>query len=306
MNTKHAKGVICTVIGGIFWGFSGCCGEYLFTQKGVSSEWLTTVRLIISGIILILFSALRYQGKAFSFIKSPSSTVRILLYGTAGLMFCQFSYLKSIQLTNAATGTVIQYLGPVLIMLYVCIRKLKMPNFIEILTLILAVFGTFLIATHGNPTTLVLSPDGLFWCILSAVSVMFYTLLPEKVVPIYGAPIVNGVGMLAGGILLAFIVNFPSLHQDIDLGVILGVSGIILFGTVIAFTLYIYGVSTIGPVKASVIASIEPVSSAVISVVWLKNKFMPIDILGFVMIISTIFILSLNKKDQTKSSEGKE
>ncbi len=298
MNKNFAKGVILTVIGGICWGFSGCFSEYLFNEKGVVSEWLTTVRLILSGIILIVFSAIRYRGKAFAFIKSRSDTLRILLYGTAGLMFCQFAYLKSIQLTNAATGTVIQYLGPVLVMLYVCLRKLRIPNIIEISTLFLAVFGTFLIATHGNPTTLVLSPIGLFWCILSAISVVFYTLLPEKVVPLYGAPIVNGIGMLAGGILLAFIVNFPSLHQDIDLGVILGVSGIVLIGTVIAFTFYIYGVSTIGPVKASVIASIEPVSSAVISVVWLKHDFKMIDIIGFVMIISTIFILSFNKKNE--------
>ena len=40
MNTPKTgalKGILCTVVGGIFWGFSGTCGEYLFSHYEVST-----------------------------------------------------------------------------------------------------------------------------------------------------------------------------------------------------------------------------------------------------------------------------
>ena len=47
MRTKNAKenffGVLLTLAGGILWGFSGACGQFLFTQKGVVSTWLVPV-----------------------------------------------------------------------------------------------------------------------------------------------------------------------------------------------------------------------------------------------------------------------
>ena len=39
--------------GGTCWGFSGCCGQYLFEQKGIEAPWLVAVRLFFAGIILV-------------------------------------------------------------------------------------------------------------------------------------------------------------------------------------------------------------------------------------------------------------
>ena len=34
-----------------------------------------------------------------------------------------------------------------------------------------ALMGVFLVSTHGNPTSLVISPAALFWSILSAIAI---------------------------------------------------------------------------------------------------------------------------------------
>lgn len=42
-DAKLWRGIVCTLVGGIGWGFSGACGQYLFTHQDVRPDWLTVV-----------------------------------------------------------------------------------------------------------------------------------------------------------------------------------------------------------------------------------------------------------------------
>lgn len=53
-DKRQTAGTIMALVGGTCWGFSGCCGQYLFEQKGIEAPWLVAVRLFFAGIILVL------------------------------------------------------------------------------------------------------------------------------------------------------------------------------------------------------------------------------------------------------------
>jgi len=53
----------------------------------------------------------------------------------------------------------------------------------------------------------------------------------------------------------------------------------------------------VGPKKGSLYASVEPVSAMIFSSVWLHTDFGIMDLAGFFCIISTIFLLALDKKE---------
>lgn len=53
-DAKLWRGIVCTLVGGIGWGFSGACGQYLFTYQDVRPDWLTVVRMVIAGILLCM------------------------------------------------------------------------------------------------------------------------------------------------------------------------------------------------------------------------------------------------------------
>ena len=38
---QKIRGFLFALFGGILWGFSGTCGQYLFTFEDLDSEWLT-------------------------------------------------------------------------------------------------------------------------------------------------------------------------------------------------------------------------------------------------------------------------
>ncbi|MBP9999917.1 MAG: DMT family transporter, partial [Clostridiales bacterium] len=79
---------------------------------------------------------------------------------------------------------------------------------------------------------------------------------------------------------------------NLDLKGWLAVGGVVILGTAVAYTIYLQGVADVGAVKASLLSSVEPVSSTVISVLWLHTKFEIIDIIGFACILATIFLLT--------------
>ena len=69
--------------------------------------------------------------------------------------------------------------------------------------------------------------------------------------------------------------------------------------------MYLKGLTMIGPVKASMLASVEPVSSAVFMIAWLGVPFQYMDLLGFLCILTTIFLLTKAPK-ASKASETSE
>lgn len=48
---KETLGTVMAVCGGICWGFSGCCGQFLFETRGAKAPWLVALRLLFAGII---------------------------------------------------------------------------------------------------------------------------------------------------------------------------------------------------------------------------------------------------------------
>lgn len=297
-RSRTARGVFLTLAGGTMWGFSGTCGQYLFAVKHMDSAWLAATRMLTAGILLTLWGLSRQRTSMAGILKDKDDRKRLIVFSILGLTFCQYSYLTAIEHSNAGTATVLQYLGPVLIMIVSCVMAAKLPTKKEVLAVLLAVGGTFLLATHGNIHSLVISKTGLVWGLLSAVSLMLYTMLPKTIIGRWGSTVVTGYGMLIGGVFLFFLTGYWNRHVVFDFETVLAVAAMAVIGTTLAFTMYLQGVSDIGSVKASMLACIEPVSATVLSALWLGTAFTLMDLAGLAAIITTVFLL-------TKKEDGK-
>lgn len=289
---KNTRGILCTLLGGTLWGFSGACSDYLFTNYAMDSSWLTVVRMLGAGIALTALNLTGRRKQSFAIWKNKSDALQLVIFALLGLAFSQYAYLTSIEHSNAGTATVLQYLGPVLIMVLVCVKNRRLPDKKEGIAIFLAVGGTYLLATHGNPGTMVLSRLGLIWGLLSAISLALYTLLPAKIIPRWGSMIVTGWAMLLGGAAMAVVSQVWTIRIALDIYGWLAVGGVVIAGTLLAYTMYLQGVADIGAVRASMLASVEPVSATVISALWLGTQFQWIDIVGFAAIMATVFLLA--------------
>ena len=291
-------GILLTLAGGVCWGFSGACGQFLMQRRGVDAGWLVTVRMLIAGTLILCVSAVQGRSvqKVFEPWRKPKSALHLLAFGVLGMAMCQLTYFVTIGLSNAGTATVLEYLSPVLIMLWVAVSTRTRPGMRKLVVLALAVGGTVILATHGNLGTLAISPEALIWGLASAVTFALNSILPGKLMDEYGTLPIVGWGMVIGGVTLSIPYRVWEPVGTFDGGAVLAMAGIIIIGTVFSYTGYMEGVRRIGPERANLYACIEPLCATLFAVLWLDSAILPIDLAGFACILCAVTLLSVQEK----------
>ncbi|MDQ1145973.1 drug/metabolite transporter (DMT)-like permease [Bacillus sp. SORGH_AS 510] len=296
ISYPRAKGIILVVIAATLWGVSGTVAQYLFQQQGFSTSWLVVTRLILSGVGLLFFSYSVGKQDIWSIWKNKQDVLRLIIFGVLGMFGVQYTYFAAIEHGNAATATVLQYLAPVIIAGFLSIRGKKLPSKHEGVAILFALLGTYLLVTKGNIHSLAISLPAFFWGILSAFALAFYTLYPKDLLSKWGSLITVGWGMTVGGIGFSFI-HPPWVFQGAwSLTSFVAVVFVVIFGTLIAFFCYMESLKYIQASEASLLACVEPLSAAFLAVAWLQVSLGPAEWIGSFLIITTIFILSVVKR----------
>lgn len=290
--SKTMKGTLMTLIAGIAWGLSGACGQYLLAH-GFTAIGLTTIRLVFSGAVLLLLAYLADQEKVKAFLRDRSSYLPLLLFAFLGLLMTQLTYLEAIDATNAGTATVFQYLCPIGVLAYSCVKDRVAPTVSEIFSMVLAIAGTFLIATHGQLNQLAITPKGLAWGLVSAFAYALYIILPIQLIQKWGSMLVIGVGMTIPGILMLPFSGLLSSSGNYRLDTWMALFGLVVIGTIFAYTAFLKGTSLVGAVKGSLLASFEPVSAVFFAFVIMKEHFFMVDVIGMAMILLAVLLISL-------------
>lgn len=300
--SQSLKGTFFTVTAAICWGLSGVSGQYLI-HHGVDVNLLTTLRLIVSGTLLCTYLLFTKKEAVLTLLKQPKILLHLILFSIGGLVLNQFAYLKAIQFTNAGTATVIQYLTPILILIYLCLKDRVLPSLIEVISITLAIFGTFIMATHGNLGNLAITPKGLFWGIFSAFTYCAYILLSATLIKKFGSLPVIGLAMLIGGGLFTISTQSWQYNPQLNPQNLLAYFGIIVIGTLLAYTLFLKGVTLVGPIRGSLLASIEPIAAVFFTIILLHEHFFLIDILGMVCILTAVILISIRDLIRDKSHQ---
>ena len=295
------------LMAGTLWGLSGTVAQKLFTEYGFTAGSLVTIRLLVAGAIMLAIGAMRGKGgEILNAWKSPQDRMQMVVFGILGMLGVQYTYFAAIGEGNAATATLLQYLAPLLITVYLAIRAMKLPGPRESVAVFLALFGTMLLVTNGRFDQLSVPGIAVFWGLLSAVALAFYTLYPSGLLSRLGSESVVGWGMVVGGIGLTPIYP-PWNHagQVWNFESVLFILFVILFGTLLAFFLYLESMRYITPTESSLLACVEPLVAVLASVIWLGVPFGVYEAFGGLFIIATVVILSIKKAVSVESTQTK-
>ena len=294
------RGVVAALVGGAMWGFSGTCAQYLYQHYEIDPLFITWVRMLGSGILFLILLAFTQRAKLRAIAGDRRELGRLALFGIAGLFLCQFTYTTSVNATNAGTATVLQSLNTVFILAATCLMMRRAPRAMELGGLALALVATWLIATKGNLTALMIPPAGLAWGLINAASCTFYIMYPKHLFAQWGSLPVTGIGMLIGGIAAVAIWGLgglwgaPLVVPQLGLDGVLVLAAIVVVGTLAAFGLYLHGVSIVGSVKGGLLGTTEPASAMVFAALWLGTMFTWADWIGLVLMVAMIFLVTLS------------
>ena len=181
MKTKvRLHGMLLASLASSLWSISGISGEILFKEFHFSSDWLVSVRTAVSGILLLMAVIFIEKKSIFKPFKRAEDIIGILLFGIAGIYFVQFTYFRTIELSNVSFATILQFTAPFFIFIYESLKNRKVPSISTVILLLTTILGVVFIATKGNFSNLSGSTDALLIGIASAIMIAFYSIQPKR------------------------------------------------------------------------------------------------------------------------------
>lgn len=299
MKRYEIIGIILTLLGATLWGVSGTSVQFVGNFRNMNLEWLLTMRLITAGLLTVLYGWIRQGNTIFNVFRNWRDTLGLVIFGVFGMALCQYTYFRSIVIAGAGIATVLQYLAPSMIIIYLLMRYGKRPSTGEIISVILALVGTICLMGNKGFSFESFRSDVLFWGLLSAVGVAVYSVSPVRLLATYGTIPIVGFGMLLSGLVAAALFQQPHSYATWDVWTVVGCFNVVFLGTIVSFNAYLEGVKRIGAVPGSILSSIEPISAAFFGWALLGNQFNWVGILGMAMIIATVIIIALEKRGQS-------
>lgn len=263
------KGIAMIIIGAVLWGATGPMMEWILLNSDISVSFILILRLFSAGGFLLGIS--KIQGKQISLPWRQKVWARqLLIFGSLGMLGVQYTFVASIDTSNAVIATLFQFLAPIFIITFVSWSQKTWPPVVQVLGITVTLIGLFLLLTNGSLSGFALSKVALAWGIALGFTFAFYTLYPVRLLHEWGVILGVGWAMIVGGVTLLAI-NPLSVVQNFiylaDWKISIMLFLVIFIGTV-AFILFLGSMKYISPVETSILSSFEPLTAMVISVLW--------------------------------------
>lgn len=294
---NRLKGILMIIIGSMFWGATGPMMEWLLSETGLSASFMLAVRLIIAGTVLLLLLHLTGTN-VIAIWKQAAWRNQLLLFSVIGMLGVQMTFVKTIEASNAIVATLLQFLAPILIVVYVSVTSKKWPPKAQIIGIAGTLFGLFLLLTNGSFSSLMVNGTALLWGLLLGFAYAFYTLYPARLMQEWGVLVVVAWGLLLSGIEIAIIGQIWSSNEWGYLAnptVIWMMAGLVVLGSS-AFVLYLSSMKYITAVETSVLSSFEPLTATIISVIWLSSVMQVWQVIGMILMLIFVAYLSMAGK----------
>ncbi|MBB2482996.1 EamA family transporter [Bacillus sp. APMAM] len=302
---QRRKGLFLVITGAIFWGIGGTVAKKLFQQYAIDINWLVTTRLLIAGLLLLSVQFFRKdRSQILGVWKNRRAALQLIIFGLIGMLGVQYTYMASIKNGNAAVATLLQYLAPVMIIVYLILSRQSVLTRKDLVTVSLALIGCFFLLTNSSFSQLSVPTLAIVWGILSGLALAFYTLYAVPLLKQYDSLVIVGWAMMIGGFALSFIhPPWQMDFKDLTLEAYLYLIFVIIFGTMIAFWFFIESLQSLSPKESSLLGSIEPLAAVLTTVFWLKESFGIFQWIGTTCIIIMILLLALHKDSSSNTNQ---
>lgn len=287
------KALADVLAAGTFWGTMGFFARNLyaagFGPLEVAQTRITT-GLILVGLYILLFNRSQFKVKLkdiWCFL--GTGIISLLLFST-----CYFSALNY---TSLAVAAILLYTAPFFVMLLSLLLFKEKMNSKKVLALILAFTGCVLVSGVGGDT--VFSWKGILLGLGSGFFYALYSIFGRYAINRgYGAWTMTFYTFLFCSIGCAFLSDWQVIGGVMaESGAnILWVLGLGFVTAFLPYVLYSTGLEHMESSKASILASVEPVVSALFGVFVFHETLSLWGVLGIAMVLGAIIVLNVKGK----------
>nr|WP_321974362.1 EamA family transporter [uncultured Tolumonas sp.] len=214
--------------------------------------------------------------------------VMTLAMGAVGYAGQAFSFFTALQYASAGLVALLLYTYPAIVAILSRLVFRHPLTRLQVVAVGIALAGSVLVigkAVDGQPL-------GIFFGLLAAFVYSVYILtgsrFPADVTPTASTTIITS----AAAVTYACVVALHGFHPPATAagwGAILAISVVC---TVLAILFFFEGLDRIGPVKASITSTIEPVCTVILAAMLLGETVTPVRILGGALIVGAVLLLA--------------
>ena len=302
MQAQRAA-LAATVTGSALWGLSGVAAQVILQRYDFPIWGLVAIRMLGASALLFVITRPGWP-RPWTW-----SLAALAIFGLVG---SQATYLEALFYSNVTTATLLQFLFLPMVAGYELAKGTIRWSSRWGILLTLAAVGTILLV--GTFTALgfavLITPLGLVFGLGSAVGGAYYTLAAREFAKTQSAQWVSTWGFLLGGVVTAPIGAWSLLayHWPAAIGSSLFLAGLILVvvvvGTLLAFTLYVYGLKKLTATEAGIADSFEPIVAAVAGFAILGVALSALQYVGGTLIIIAVALLGASSRGPAEPTKG--
>lgn len=284
---------IFVILAAVFWG-----GLFIFVRAfsnaGFSSAEIVFLRCLSSAFWLFLY-VYATERKNRSADGSPAMRLKISdiwCFAGAGLIsivFFSWCYFKNVAVTSAAFASVLMYTSPIFVMLLSALLFKEPLTRIKLGILVIAILGTSLICgIFNNTTTIKFSFEGILLGLGSGIGYALYSIFGTMaLIRGYRPLVVTFYTFIFAACGSMFLIDLPPLFAKLIAGGLFPLAFAMgLFGSCLPFALYTIGLSRMESGRAAVLATLEPIVSAVLGIIIYGEVLSISEITGIVLVLS--------------------
>lgn len=277
--SQYYTGVALVLLSTLGFGLMPIFALYTYSE-GVTVFTLLQLRFTLAA--LILFSYLRLKGLSLA----VSQRELAMLFILGGVLYaCQSTfYFSSVRYIPASLAALLLYTYPAFVaLLSVVVDKEKITT-ATILAMALSIAGLALVL-GASPSAV--NPLGVLLSLGAAVVYSIYIVLGNRVVKELSPTVTSTfVALFAALSLSASGVATGSLQYNLTPSAWLALLAIVACSTIMAMLTFFRGMELIGPTKASILSTVEPLITFGFSALFFGDRFTLIQLAGGIAVLA--------------------
>jgi drug/metabolite transporter (DMT)-like permease len=303
-------GLAVGVVSAATFGTSGAFASSLISA-GWSPAAAVITRIAVAALVLTVPAVLQLRGRWYLLRRGAGKAAAFGLVAVAG---CQLFYFNAIERMPVGVALLLEYLGPVLVVGWLWLRRGQRPRRFTAIGAVAAVAGLAMVLDLGGPARI--DPIGVMWGLLAAVGLATYFLLgaAEDAEPL--PPVVMAwAGMVVGAAALAAlgltgVLPVTATMGDVEflghqVSWVVPVLGLSLVASVIAYVTGIGASRRLGAKLASFVGLAEVLSAILFA--WLLLGQLPsaVQFVGGAFILAGVTLVRVDELGTTPPVAGR-
>jgi drug/metabolite transporter (DMT)-like permease len=286
------SGYLFAALAALFWASSGTAAKFLF-NSGITAFELVQLRTTLATCMVFFWLLLHDRSRL---VIDRRDLPYFVILGV-GLAAVQFTYLFAISKVQVAAAILIQYQAPIFVALYTLFFLGAQLPPVVFAAMAGSLFGCYLVVGGYSLDLLDMNRIGVLSALASAVTFAWYTVRCEYGMKRYAPWTVVFYGLFFAAVTWnIFHPPLSAFFRPSGLTQWGWVFFIALFGTVFAFICYTEGINRIGATRASITATLEPITAGFIAWILLGETMEVWQILGAALVIASIILMQVSRK----------